>query len=521
MLAIMVALAIGVAAWIGAMLALFGLPPRFGQDPYGYLDLARWLFEGRGFAFRYPWLGDGYATPSFPPGWPLVLSALLRVTGLGDDEAAQTGRLLALGCAALSPALLYGLVRRLLIADDRDSVDASRAHRIALRSALLLAASPMLHRSGLLLMSDAPTLLVLLGGFWAALALGRWPALSTGLLCGLLSGGAVLMRYAAAPAAAMGVGLVALYLRRRRDPIRALIGLASMLVGLGFAGVIAWGLLPPEAVLAHPIGQDWSPLHALRTEFRGPDGLSEWGGPLALIYALDLLRPGIGALGLGPLAIAGALWQRPRAGVAPPSPELRRLALLMWGALFALVLGLPEHNPRFWLLALPFAAVLGALALDQVRALPLRRARALSRGLLALVVIAGLAGGVRESRRLEIQVGREEAQIGTLRKIARDAQHLGGRLRIFTIGLSLPLHAHAPEIEPWDAWQASDTDWDAALARPGACVLVLPERAPEQWGGTDAGLRLLRASWRSDGEAVPVEGMTLFAVDCNPAKTGS
>jgi hypothetical protein len=471
------------AFWFALLAWAFQVPPRIGQDPYGYFDLAHSIAVGRGVRFGPP---SEALVPSFAPGYPALLAALFEVVGPRADLA----RAFTLAIAASCPLLLLVAVRRGWASFE------GREHKreTALMAGAFLAACPLLARASLTLMSDGLTVAVLLVGAWYAVQFSKAPTAMRGVALATAASCAVAVRYAAAPVALFVVLLSVVSVARRTQtratgPLTALAATFAM-SALLFVVLVGWG-----ALAEHPVGSRWSPFHAFASFADTADGRLDWGMPLVLAYALDLIRPGIAGSALTLLAIRGA-W------VGPP-PLVR--ASLGWVAVaMLLVLGLPEHNARFWLLSCPAIAVLGALGVAQIETRAYRVVASV------IVVVVGLFGSAREARRMGGQAVAEQHRIDLVETAIRET----GPERVFTLGLSPALGAHVPSAEVWEAYSTSDADWDAALSREGSCLLLLEDGAAAQWQGSAAWRRIERASARAGERRRTAGGAVAIDLDC-------
>jgi hypothetical protein len=470
-------------AWFALLAWAYQVPPRIGQDPYGYFDLARSLSLGRGFRFGPP---SEDLVPSFAPGYPALLAALFEAVGPRADLA----RALTLGIAAACPLLLLVVVRRGWVRFE----GRERKGELALTAGAFLASCPLLARASFTLMSDGLTVAVLLAAALCSVELLKAPTVTRGVLLATVASCAFAVRYAAAPVALFVVVLSAVSVARRAQtrvtgPLTALAATFAMATLL-FVVFVGWG-----ALAEHPVGSRWSPFHAFASFADTADGRLDWGMPLVLAYAVDLLRPGIAGPALVAVAARGA-WTGPR--------PLVGLSLGWVAVSMAIVLGLPEHNTRFWLLSCPAFAVLGAVGVGQLE----RRVYRLAASL--VVIAVGLVGSAREARRMGGQAAVEEHRVD----LVETALNERGSERVFTLGLSPAVTAHVPSAEVWEAYSTSDVDWDAALSREGPCLLLLEDRAAAQWQGTAAWRRVERATARASERRRTAGGAMALDLDC-------
>lgn len=502
---VLVALAVNVS-----MHVLTQAPVRYGQDPYGYLELADSLRSGRGFTYDHAWESpDARTVPSFAPLYPALLALVFRVFGHSTSAAWWATAVIV----ALVVGAVHRLARALLIDEHPEPAPGPHARRVdvprppsapatgreelARNTALLLAGMPLLVRASLSLMSEG---LALLFATLAALALLRaierplGSAFAWALLFGLTGALAVAARYAmAAPIGAESIVLVVLVLRRGRPAV----GLAALVVLAVSIGSLAW-FLPTDAWRHHPVALSWAPHFAWATEGSAESGRLSWGLPLAAAYTLDLLRPGIAFLGAGLIAAWGFV-------VAPG--RVKQAVLVAVVPMLVLIVGLPQHNPRFLLPLLPAVALLVAFAIEAAGTFgPL---------VLAGALVVGLGGSAREGLRMAEQ-SRHERALTTALAGAFDARH--GAPRVFTLTTSAMLGrelAPTTGAEIIEAYSSTDGSFDAALARPGDCWLAVP-RDLSQWNGRPELGRIERARDREVGAPLDIERFTVVRLRCGP-----
>lgn len=481
---------VGAFALSNVLVTVFDVPARYGQDPYGYWDLALSFIHGRGFTYGYPW-EDCCApiVPSFAPGYPLVLAVVGKLTGESDRFARAFTAMVGAAC----PVLCFFVVRSWLrVIASRGS--AQDAHRIALFSASLLAVTSLLMRSTFALMSDAQGLALLLATALTGLLFierltARQSALSIAALHGLFGALAIATRYGAAPTVALVICATAVTACRRDRPS----ALKGILVGAcTFGGVLFFLLMDvrPETFTDHPVGARWSVLNMFASTTASIDGRQRWSMPLVAAYALDLARPGIAMFGLVvPLIAALVPARTSRAGT-----QLQVLFMpLAWiASSMLLVVGLPEHNPRFWLLSMPALTTLAAFGIVRIKNHKHQYVA------VALLLISGIFGSSREALRMHGQAASERANLKSL-QVRSQATHVP--LRVFTLTLAAAIHARLPRVGVIEAFSVSDAAWDESLAgceAPSrfACLVVLPKNAQAQWGATPSWKRIERARER-------------------------
>lgn len=136
------------------------------SDAAQYVDLARNIAAGRGYAMLFPQL-EVHATAFRPPGYPYLLAGVFKIFGVNI----AAGRVLSLVCGLVAIALVYLLVRRI------------STPVAALVAGGVMALYPPLLANDTVLLTESVSL-ALLAGLLLALAARRWPVAA--VLCGLL-----------------------------------------------------------------------------------------------------------------------------------------------------------------------------------------------------------------------------------------------------------------------------------------------------------------------------------------------
>ncbi|HEY6475927.1 MAG TPA: glycosyltransferase family 39 protein [Polyangia bacterium] len=341
----------------------------FGQDAFAYFRFARAI---------WPHLLHGAPLPQlfWPRGYPIVVAALLPLTG-GGPFAGQLVSALALAWTAAASLLLTAELDRRGGGVPDGLAPAVAGFSVA-GSGIVLRSSQVVMADGLAIACAATALWCFArhlrerrGGWLVAAAVAvafgavtRW---QIGLLALPLGAAAALDARARPAPLAWGAWILA-----------GLAGLAVVIPQLWSAHGV------PYALEQHEWLQRWSPLNAFRRDFVTREGPTHHLLPIGVFYLArtgwpDALFPTIAVLALlGALALV-----RARRAV--------ELALLVgWPAInWAFISGIPYENPRFLWPALPS---LGALAGFGARALAARfPARRL---LLALALVASLAAGL-------------------------------------------------------------------------------------------------------------------------------
>jgi Dolichyl-phosphate-mannose-protein mannosyltransferase len=230
-----------------------------GTDAVAYLAIADNIEAGRGASL---WLEDPLLT--WPPLWPGLLAAVMKVTGLrGDVAAVLVNAVVVAGCVVLGLAV----ARRVL-----------RSTRALAVLAAALAISPLLAGLAAFVQTEAIFALISLGILWAIMRAGeattsiapRWL-----VLAGLLTAVGFYIRYQALYVVPVFAGwLVLSTWTRERAPLRALANGAWYAVpAVGLSAIwIARNLSLSDDALGPRFPSDLGPADntagALRTIFK-------------------------------------------------------------------------------------------------------------------------------------------------------------------------------------------------------------------------------------------------------------
>jgi hypothetical protein len=150
-------------------------PPRF--DGAGYAVLAESLASGRGYReIDHP---DQPRHAHFPPGYPLLLAGLWRLTGTSFAAA----HALSIACTVTATILFWAWFRTIY------------APRVALALGLALAANWAWSRIGGSIQSEPVFLLLSGAAIWVSARSSRKGGIARGIALGLLLGGSVLARH--------------------------------------------------------------------------------------------------------------------------------------------------------------------------------------------------------------------------------------------------------------------------------------------------------------------------------------
>jgi hypothetical protein len=349
---VVLALALGESLIVltGSVLAIFdrGFDGLYGLDAFAYTDYALGPLTTA--------LSHGQLPPDFfwPPAFPMVIAAI-GALGLGD----RAGQVVALICGSALPFLVVLVGRQIPIRDDERTRDVA-----ALVAGLIVALASHLWQSSIVAMADTMGAALATLGVWAAFRYSRgagWPLIA-------LSAAA----FAVAIQTRWVYGLVALpfvaltlwqVINRLRDrnwidaatgfTAGALAALVFLIpAGLPIAIALANGQAPPFT--GDFAVYSWNPFGALSTSFETPDGTLSYTLPTGVFYLLQPLQPyWLGALGLFLVPGVASVARR---------PDRFRVAVLAW--LFVVIafhVGGAYQNTRFFLAALPAAAIVAAI----------------------------------------------------------------------------------------------------------------------------------------------------------------
>ncbi|HEX6607789.1 MAG TPA: phospholipid carrier-dependent glycosyltransferase [Chloroflexia bacterium] len=504
-LAAMAGLLAAGAALFAYLLIRFPYDGLYGQDAYAYYyqALALWR-EIRGLPSAPGALFDAHALR-----WPLGYHLQLILGYLLSGDAAG-GRALTLLLAWLAPALLYLIIREIL----RDAPPGRQVIAGLIGGGALLLTGTYA-RMGLSLMADVPAL------FWSLLAvycaLRAWPppardesravashpgwAAATGVALGL----AVLVRYGSV---LLGAALLVYLLLRAYPPggprtLRSLPWRGLAAAGLGFAVT----LLPELAyALTHPGGlgygiwlSDWRLDNLFSRTLTSADGVATFPQPPIAFYLLSPLTDAPAGF-LSILALPAAIL-----GLGVLLRDRRRAVaglLLTWWLVPALFFsGSPYEAHRFVLAYLPalttLAGIGGAVAVIWVGAAVRRPrvARTMAGGVLAGLVLLGMAGGALQTARsvrdwVAFHAAAKTEERGVI-ALARAAAGPGGTVapRVVCFGATAALYHYTgwPVLELYNADTPEIAEF---LAAPGPRLVVLPEASmATQWAGTPLAAR--------------------------------
>lgn len=462
-------------AWVIALAAVWaavrvvtGFDGLSGQDPHEYLRYAGQLHEVM--------LGGGHPGPFFWPVLYPMLGALLSLSGLPVAVALQ---LLSAG-AWLAAFALGG---RLAIREgDREAL--CTTYWVA-----SFAMAPYVFRASLMVMSDALALAAVFGCLAAAASwhrTRRTPLLICSFLC---AGVAAATRYPTVVSVAPAIfWLAAMAIRQRKFG-----GLAA---GIGAAAlpalphlVLRWPR--PSAFLGHDYLADWGLGHAFSRSFDSANGTFEVLLPNSVAAILAPVHPGFFLPGLALLAFVRAR----------EVPIGARLALAGAIAQTLFIVGVPDQNPRFFLLSAPLALVALAPALQ--RAADQLGPRLVGIGL--VLCLFGQAGLAARALQGPVRLARLEQAV----VVALDRHP---PTTLYTFWLAPALSSRGVEHRVVDLWTE-----EMPPPASGDLVLFAPERFESRWGRhrVMARFRSIERSWTLE----PIErfdgGWTLWMIPSN------
>lgn len=214
----------------------FSDPPRY--DGAGYAVLARSIAEGRGY--REIDRPDSPRHAHFPPGYPLVLAALWKITGV----SAFSAHAFSFGCTLVAIGLSWQIFRSWFRSN------------VALLMGLTLAVNWKWARDGTGIQSE-PLFLVLsqatvLVSIWVSRCGGLWPS----AVLGMLLGATILTRHVAIALAAAVVFDLVCQQKRREALVIVAIGVLVISPWIVWLAMVRTGTqvgLVPTATLASTI----------------------------------------------------------------------------------------------------------------------------------------------------------------------------------------------------------------------------------------------------------------------------
>jgi hypothetical protein len=447
----------GLAATLAAVVTIAGLAGNSwtasGPDPFAYVSEAALIRQGRlsrpvSLAAGAPWpdavttfapfgyraAPDGSPTlhPFVWPGVPLAMAMLQAAAGH------CAAFVLTPVCAGLFVWMAFAIGRRV------------GSPATGLASAWIVATSPALLFSAMWPMSDVPA--ALCASAMVACLLAR-PA-PRALTAGLAGSAGLLSRPTVLPIA-VATGLWLIYVAWRTRTWRAVAGFLAGVVP-GLAATLWFNAVLVGSPLASGYG---SPGEMFRVSRLGANAAHY---ALSLVQTTPILFGGLAAL------LLPRIWRRvadvePRAGIGPRS--LLAAATLGTISLYLFYEPFPEWwYLRFLLPAWPLLACAAAVALDAVRV----RGRAVSIGILVLLIGSGIAGLLVASARGIFSIGMTERRYATVARLV--AAHTEPDAVVLTWMHSGTVHYYAGRetirfdvLDP--AWLDRAVDWLGANGR--------------------------------------------------------
>ena len=376
-----------VAKLAGASAVVFGLVARFWASSPLWLDEAISVDIA---SLPISQIGPALVQDGHPPLYYVLLHGWMTVFGTGDLAVRSLSGLFSV--AALP--LIAAAGRRI------------GGRWVALAAVVLLASSPYAIRYATEARMYSLLTLLVLAGYLAVLRALERPSAGRLVLVGTLSAAVLFTHYWGAWSVAAGVGLV-VGLAWARPAKRRAAGLVAGMLVAGGLPFLAW--LPSAAQQAAHTGTPWArsvePFDATFDLLLDLGG-GKWAGGrvlgplLAVLVLVALLARPVDRwrLDVDLRTVAGV---RPEVGVA---------AITLLLGLGAAVATSSAFQPRYAAGAVPF--VLLAAALGVIR-LPNRLVRGL---VLALVVMVGMAGAVRDATGRRTQADQVATQLQTTGK---------------------------------------------------------------------------------------------------------
>lgn len=435
----------------------------YGQDPYAYYTYATGPLRDS--------LLQHQPIPSFfwPPGYPLFVAIATFVVGIRP----LAGQIVSL-IAGMSVPILT-----MLLAKEVGGVDKNRM--IPILAGGLVAFTPQLWQSSVVVMADTTGLAAATMGVWALARYGKQPAGNFKWL-GLAVIGvayAVLSRWAYA-LTAIPCGVYTLWVLRqtpRRIAFPHLIG-ATAIAG----GILSPVIVPALSVYLSPSPQTasfagdlevyhWNPLNAFQREFETGDGFLRYALPNGVYYAAVPAHRYFFTPLLAWLILPG-LWAfvRERSSV--------RCLILGWAVMvYGFHAGAPWQNFRFALAYLPPLAMVAAAGWGELY----ERVPRLGRWGLGAGVVLGLGwmafGGWTLTESFII---RKEAELDT---VATVQQQLPADAQVITFGLTLTFDHYTP-LETYEIFSLAPEALAELVASGKSTYLFLELDSIEtQWVG--------------------------------------
>jgi hypothetical protein len=507
-------IALGPRVWLAWSSGFDGL---YGQDAYAYYDYARRMFAA---------LSQAQMPPPF--WWPLGYPALLSFGFLILGTSVRSAQIITLVSGALAAPLTFLLAR--------EAMHGPRANLAGLVAGAIVALGGQLVQSSIVIMADAPAVILTAFSAWLLLRYRRSGFVSTLALSAVGMAFAVITRWENLGFAVVWLGAT---LAPRRHQTRKGSGASfvadmrnsasPLLISLGLAAIVSLPQLAYQFQNAAPFAgqswlQGWSPANLYGRSFDTVDGHFNYALPVALFYAQVIFHPAYLFPLLTPFLIVGA-WLFAKRIRVDPGPFI---ILVGWIGVFYLFLaGIPYENFRFGLAFFVPAAVLAGAGVgwtwERLTERPSRVSPSVGGelfstrshfALFALIVIAliGMAGW--EQRVLEPVLQQKQMELS-------DTQWLAARLPrsavLYTFGVTEALNTYST----LGARDLSEEKPDRIVAdfkaNPSSYLFVDVANIETQWRGQllEQNLHTLRDQ-AGLGELGKIGSFTLFLVGAAP-----
>jgi len=436
-----------VLAALAMLLRFNGL---YGQDAHEYLRQSRALYARLcGGQAQVP---AGLGEVDFAGGYPLA-GALLQAVGMDAALALQAVSVLSAG------AVLWLFERMLRVL----TPGTSRRSRW-LYAALPLALSPLLLRSGLVVMSDAMGLALALAALWQGLlALEPRRRADAAVWAAGLAVLAVTTRFALAGLLLPMLAAVAWRLAQRGRWT----WLAAAAVAAGLAALPHFWVKngAETAFLQHSLLREWSLGHFFQSNFDTPSGTLRHTLPNALYLLFPLAHPAFCLL------LPGLFFLAKRTDLRLFSKKVLLACLV---AYLLLLGGLPHQNLRYLLPAYVVVLLLLFPAWDRMVAYGSYFFSRLTRGLLAVMVVVQVLGAAFFLQPTLTRHRLERALAAELRPL------LPSGATLFAFDVDVALRSYLPDIQLKNLWvrRYAQGDWAS-----GSFLLFNEPALREQWAG--------------------------------------
>lgn len=433
-------------ATLAAALRFNGL---YGQDAHEYLRQSRVLlgrFHGQAS------LPEGLGETDFAGGYPLA-GAVMQALGMDAALALQTVSVLSAGAVLW---LFDRLLRVLTPGTSRRSRE--------LYTALPLALSPLLLRSGWVAMSDALGLALTLAALWQGLRALEPRRADAAAWTAALAVLAVTVRFAlAALLLPMAVG-VAWRLAHRSQWKWLLVAMAAGMVAALPHFWVKNGL--ETAFLQHSLLREWALTHFFQRSFSTPSGTLRYTLPNGLYLFFPLAHPA------GCLLLPGLFLLAKRTDLRLFSKKILLTCLVLYLVLLG---GLPHQNLRYLLPAFAVVLLLLFPAWDRMVAYGSYFFPRQTRGILAAMVVVQISCTVFFLRPVVARQRMELALAAEMRSLMKPGSTL------FAFDVDVALRSYLTDIQHKNLWvrHYGYDDWTTS----GSFLLFNEPALREQWAG--------------------------------------